>query len=197
MSEIETGIEMFPEPIAVFANNVEEHSKYLFPFFSIDLSTINSSWKGKVHMLQFNEDPYNRETAKTFNEYCKDCMIAFDVIDSKYSFKTNFSYFDLNADWVEWFEKTKTTYNQTKDYYLKNGKLPDRPYGGLSKIYEQFGGEAEWIQGNETPLDPEGNPMTFICRVYTSNYTDDSCDKDIYLFYSHNCKLAVLLYQTT
>ena len=93
MNDTLNHIEMFPETVTVFADRIEEHSKYLFPLFSIELSIFNPSWNGKIHMLQFNEDPYNRATVETFNEYCKDCMIAFDIIDGKYSFKTSFKYF--------------------------------------------------------------------------------------------------------
>lgn len=188
-------ITMFPEPVAVFADAVEQHAKFLFPLFSINLNLINPLWDGKLHMLQFNEDPYNPVGAKTFNEYCTDCMIAFDVIDGKYSFKTDFDYFSLTKDWIQWFEKTKEGYNAVKKNYQATGYL-SKP-GRSSGVFEQIGGEPEWMQYDETPVDPEGNPMTFICRVYTSNYMDDSCSKDLYLFYSHNCKLAVLLYQIT
>jgi hypothetical protein len=89
---------MFPNPADVFTDSVEEHSKFLFPVFSVDLNHINPSWAGQVHILQFNEDPYNTATVDSFNDHCKDCMIGFDVIDDKYSFKTDFSYFDLTPD---------------------------------------------------------------------------------------------------
>jgi len=188
-------IKMFPETTDVFANRIEEHSKYLFPLFSIDLCIINPEWKGTVHMLEFNEDPYNRETISSFNEYCSDCMIGFDIIDGKYSFKSDFNYFALSKDWIEYFEKTKEEYQTTKNYYIENHKLPDY-IGEPGKIYEQIGGNPEWIQGDATPLDPDGNRMTFITRIYSSNYSI-SGGKDIYLFYSDKFKIAVILYQTT
>src|SRR5687767_13830253 len=117
MTEIPSYIKMFPSAEDVFADRIEEHSKLLFPLFSVDLNEINSKWTGKVYMLQFNEDPYNRETVSSFNDYCKDCMIGFDVKDGKYSFKSDFKYFDLTPDWTEWFEKTKTSFTQTKQRF--------------------------------------------------------------------------------
>ena len=188
-------IKMFPEATDVFANRLEEHSRYLFPLFSIDLNTINPKWRGVVHMLEFNEDPYNRETISSFNEYCSDCMIGFDVVDGKYSFKSDFNYFALSKDWVEYFEKTKEQYQTTKNYYIENHELPNY-IGESGEIYEQIGGNPEWIQGDLTPLDPDGNRMTFIARVYNSKYSIDG-GKDIYLFYSEKFKIAVILYQTT
>lgn len=188
-------ITLLPEPIMVFFENVEEHSKYLFPLFTIDLRIINPLWNEKLHMLDFNEDPYNIKTVETFNEYCREEMIAFEVIEGKYKFMTSFNYFDLTPDWQEWFEETKSNYYRIKKYYDENGSLPDKSNGESPNIYEQIGGEPDWIQHDATPLDPQGNKMTFICRVYTGNYTGYSCAKDIYLFYSDSCNLAVLLYQ--
>lgn len=196
MTTIPDYIQMFPEVQDVFADKIEEHANVLFPLFSIDLKQINKSWDGRLHLLHFNEDPYNEETVSSFNTYCKDRMFAFDVVDHKYSFKTDFKYFDLTPDWVEWFEKTKTIFNKARSYYLENEVLPKSPYGVESIPFEQIGGKAEWIQGDETPLNPDGNPMTFICRVNTANYTsEDMCPKVIYLFYCDKHKLAVQLYQ--
>jgi hypothetical protein len=189
-------IKMFPDTKNVFADKVEDHSKLLFPLFSVDLSHINPAWTGQVHMLQFNEDPYNTETADTFNDYCKDCMIGFDVVDGKYSFKTDFRYFDLTDDWVEWFDKTKSSFSKTKENFINTGQLTN-PNGNIVSEFAKIGGEPEWTQSDETPTDPDGNPMTFIAQVYSDNFTDDYCSKEIYLFYSDKHKLAVLLYQTT
>jgi hypothetical protein len=189
-------IKMFPEPEEIFADKIEEHSKFFFPLFSVDLKQINPNWEGQVYMLQFNEDPYNIDRVPTFNAYCKSCMLGFDVIDGKYSFKTSFEYFDLTNDWAKWFEKTKNSYYQTKQKFIETGVLRNS-YDNEVAIFEQIGNKPEWIQTDETPVDPGGNPMTFIARAYSGNYTSDFCEKDLYLFYSDEYKLAVLLYQIT
>lgn len=189
-------IRMFPEPPEVFAGKIEEHAKVLFPLFTVHLNKINPSWNGQVHMLQYNEDPYNESTTDTFNDYCKDYMIGFDVIDGKYMFKTDFRYFDLTSDWNKWFEKTRSTYNQTKQLFKETGNLIS-PRGNPVEPFVQIGGEPEWVQTDETPVDPDGNPMTFIARVDSGDYTSDFCEKDIYLFYSDTHKLAVMIYQIT
>lgn len=196
MSNIPLYIKMFPSSKDVFADRVQEHSKSLFPVFSVDLNHINPAWTGQIHMVQFNEDPYNEETVNTFNDYCKDCMIGFDIINGKYSFKTDFAYFNLTGSWEQWFEKTKSSFTNTKQKFLNTGVLTT-PNDNPADIYEQIGGEPNWVQSDETPTDPDGNPMTFIAETYTGNYTDDSCAKHIYLFYSDKHKVAVLLYQTT
>ena len=65
----------------------------------------------------------------------------------------------------------------------------------LDKI--KIGGKPEWWQADATPLDPDGNPMTFITEVETYGFCPDSCDKKIFMFYSHKHKLVVELYQIT
>ncbi|MBX7155856.1 MAG: hypothetical protein U0Y96_03760 [Candidatus Kapaibacterium sp.] len=189
-------IKMFPDSINVFADKVHEHENVLFPLFSVELSYINPEWSGQVHMLQFNEDPYNTGTADTFNEYCKDCMIGFDVVDGKYSFKTDFRYFNLSDDWAACFQKTKDSFHKTRDYFISTRELQN-PDGDVVNEVAKIGGEPTWIQTDETPEDPDGTPMTFIAQVYSDNYTNDYCSKNIYLFYSDKHKLAVLLYQIT
>jgi hypothetical protein len=187
---------MFPEGEHVFFDRLEEHKKYLFPLFSIDLSHVNPEWNGLIHMLDYNEDPYNQETVSSFNEFCNEDQICFDIKDNRYSLKTSFDYFECSDDWKPYFHETQTEYSQTKAYYRENNKLPNY-LGKPGTPYEQIGGEPEWIQGDQTPLDPDGNRMTFIARVYNSNFYVKSGGKDIYLFYSDKFKLAVLLYQGT
>lgn len=196
MKEDSVDLKMFPSAEEVFADRVEEHSKVLFPLFSVNLKQINPKWTGYVHMLQFNEDPYNREAVSSFNEYCKDRMIAFDVIEGKYSFKTDFKYFDLTPDWKEWFNKTKESYIQTKNRFESSGELIT-PRNEKGAIYDQIGGRPRWLQLARVPTDLDGNPMTFIAKVNSANYTDDSCTKSLYLFYSDKDKTAVIFYQIT
>jgi len=196
MSSVPSYITMFPEPADVFADRMEEHSKFLFPLFSVDLSQVNPSWQGKLHMLQFNEDPYNRETVSAFNEYCTDRTIGFDVIDGKYSFKTDFKFFELSPGWVMYYNRTRDSFEETKKRYADAG-IFTTPYNYPEEPFNGIGGEAHWTQSAATPLDPDGNPMTFIAQVYTAKYCKDSCEKDLFLFYSHDHQLAVITYQIT
>ena len=184
-------IEIFPSIKSVFDSELDKCNEVFFPVCSIRLGDIRKEWGDeKIHLVQFNEDPYNTDTVKYFNEYCKDNMIAFDLNDGKYRFKTDFGYFDLTEDWKEWFNKTKESYLESKNDSLKNGNN-----FGIDGI--QLGGEPEWWQADETPLDPDGNPMEFITEFETDTICDDSCDKKIFLFYSPKHKIAVQLYQIT
>jgi len=181
----------FPEIEDVFAEDLDECRKVFFPVYSIRLGDVNPEWGDeKIHVVQFNEDPYNTETAKYFTDYCKDCMISFKLKDGKYVFSTDFRYFDLTDDWKEWFQKTKETYTASKRLHKSGEK--DFFFEGLA-----VGGEPEWWQDDETPIDPSGNPMHFITEFETDDICDDYCDKKIFLFYSPEHKLAVQLYQNT
>lgn len=184
-------IEVFPEIESVFDTDHEECKEVFFPVCSIRLGDIKDEWGDeKIHLVQFNEDPYNTETSKYFNDYCKDNMIAFDLQNGKYRFKTDFRYFDLRENWIEWFTKTKESYQKSKADFKSNGKT-----FGITGI--QLGGEPDWWQADETPIDPDGRPMEFITAFETDLICNDSCGKKIFLFYSPKHKLAVQLYQIT
>jgi len=184
-------IELFPDISTVFNGDPEKNTSVFFPVCTIDLGLINSDWKNqKIHLIQFHEDPYNSETAKYFNDYCKDNMISFSIESEKYTFNTEFGYFDLTDDWREYYEETKLAYQKSKNDFVENGATFN-----LETI--KIGGEPEWWQSDATPLDPTGKPMTFITEVETYGFCPDSCDKKIFLFYSHEHKLAVELYQIT
>lgn len=43
MNTIPSYIKMFPETVDVFADRIKEHSKFLFPPFSIELNEIHPS----------------------------------------------------------------------------------------------------------------------------------------------------------
>lgn len=188
---IEEDVVFFPELNFVFNENTESLKNVFFPALSIRLSVINKDWgDGFIHLIQFNEDPYNRETVKYYNEYCKDNMLSFSLEHGKYTFNTDLKFLDVTEDWRRYLEETKISYLSSKAKYENTGEAFN-----LSDF--QLGGEPGWWQSDSTPLDPDGNPMTFITEMETHPFCPDSCDKKIFLFYSHKHKLVVQLYQMT
>lgn len=181
----------FPEIKDVFLEPLDELDKVFFPVCTIRLGDIKKEWEDeKIHLIQFNEDPYNDDTKQYFNDYCKDNMIAFDLVNSKYRFKTDIKYFQVSPKWEKCLNDTARTYQQSKEKFLQNQE--DSGIGLLS-----LGGEPEWWQHDNTPIDPDGNPMEFITEFETGTICDDWCSKKIYLFYSHKFKMAVQVYQIT
>lgn len=53
-----------------------------------------------------------------------------------------------------------------------------------------FGGVPNWVQNDETPLDPDGRPMTFIGQMLADAVTENAAPTDIYLFYSRRHQLV-------
>lgn len=184
-------VDIFPEISAVFSDNLDKCKEVFFPVCSIRLGDVNKEWGDeKIHLVQFNEDPYNEDTSQHFTPYCKDAMIAFDVAEGRYKFRADFGYFELSEEWKEWFEATKRTYTESKKEYLDTGKT-----FGIDLM--KLGGNPDWWQSDETPLAPDGSPMKFITSFETDSICNDYCDKKIFLFYSRKHKLAVQIYQIT
>ncbi|UZR96886.1 hypothetical protein [Chondrinema litorale] len=184
-------IDLFPEIEDVFVPENKGYEDVFFPIYSVKLSDIDERWGDEtIHMIQFNEDPYNTETVKYYKDYCKDCMIAFELVDGKYKFKTDLGFFNLTDDWKDYHKQTKESYFKSKESFIK-GESDFDPEDLI------FGGEPHWWQSDETPLDPDGFPMLFVSEFETDRICNDSCDKKMYLFYSHKHKLVVQIYQIT
>jgi hypothetical protein len=187
----EDDVIFFPELTSVFKEHTEALNNVFFPVLSIRLSSINKDWgTGFIHLIQFNEDPYNRDTVKYYNDYCKDNMLSFTLEEGKYSFNTDIRFLEVTDDWRQYFEETKASYQKSKVKYKETGEAFN-----LADI--RIGGDPLWWQSDSTPLDPDGNRMTFITEIETYPFCPDSCDKKLFLFYSHKHKLAVQLYQIT
>src|SRR5688572_24789945 len=176
---IEDDVVFFPELSFVFKENTEALKNMFFPALSIRLSSINKDWgNGFIHLIQFNEDPYNRDTVKYYNEYCKDNMISFTLDNGRYTFNTDLKFLEVTEDWKKYLEETKAAYLISKAKYESTGQA-------FNLADFQLGGEPGWWQSDSTPIDPDGNPMTFITEMETYPFCPDSCDKKIFLFYSH------------
>lgn len=181
---------LFPKIDAVFNDPTERHSEVFMPVVSIPKSLINNHWDGLIHVIQFNEDPYNGERVKYFNKYCCDYRISFTANNEKYDFDTDLKFFDTTDDWKRYQIETKEKFEISKKKYFDTGEN-----FGLPRI--QIGGEPEWWQTDETPIDMNGNSMTFITEIETYQFCPDSIDKKIYVFYSHDFNKVVHLYQIT
>lgn len=181
----------FPELSFVFKENTEALQNVFFPALSIRLARINKAWGDDfIHLVQFNEDPYNQDTVKYYTSYCKDNMLSFTLDNGKYTFDTDLGFLDVTDDWKQYLDETKASYLKSKARYESTGHA-------FNLADFQLGGQPGWWQSDSTPLDPDGKPMTFITEMETYPFCPDSCDKKIFLFYSHKHKLAVQLYQIT
>lgn len=183
-------LRFFPPVDVVFEDNHEEYGRVFFPLLSVDLTAVDRSLSGWLHLVYFNNDPYNEATVPYFTSYCGESSLGFDVMQGRYRLQTDLRYFDLTSEWEEPFEATRTTYSEAKAASDEQGQRFE-----LDQV--PLGGEPEWTQDDETPVDPSGEPMRFVTQYDTANSIGDGCDKVIYLFYSPTHKIAVQVAQTT
>lgn len=114
-------------------------------------------------------------TKEAINAYTDDGLINdhtvdFDIIDGKYSFRSDLdTYFRITEDHQQFRQKEKEAFRNLRAYFRKNGH-PDPNTNMLSRIFEQVGGKPGWIKRQEEVYDPGGRKMKFISRAYSGYY---------------------------
>jgi len=94
----------------------------------------------------------------------------------------------------------KISYLINKKRFKENGKLithKSLPIGYEYKNHEPFrqiGGKVQWEQRDMTPLDKNGNPLTFIGHVKGFNYMQNGSD-NIYLFLNEETNEVIQIFQ--
>ena len=175
------GIALFPLVKSIFNNYEPWMDEAFFPLVSIPLSTIRKEWTGKIHILYFNEDPYNQEATDSYNDYCSLEMISFSVQRNKYTFLGTPEYFLLNDDWKEWHDRTKKSYQELKTKTSSKNEIIK---------HFKIGGEPEWLQNDARPyLDDE--PMDFVLQYSSGDFFNDMCFTENYVFYSEKHQMVV------
>ena len=184
-----TSVKLFPAIEEVFVDNFEQNNKHFMPIATIDLSLIDKSLSGQIHLVYSNNDPYCQETAEFSNEYCDDNKVSFDVIDNKYVFKADFGFFKTNEDWIEWLEKGRKSYEENLNAYRTEKDLD------ISGVIKNIGEQPDWLQDDEWPTNQHGEKLTFICQVWSGDFVSDYCEEEIFLFYDNTNKIAVQIHQ--
>src|SRR5688572_28978586 len=90
------GFTLFPDPIEVFAEEVELHSQYLLPLATVDLSLIDDNLAGKVHFISPIEpfDELVGDGAEAFFTYLtRSNYIGYRYIGDKCVFDGDFQFF--------------------------------------------------------------------------------------------------------
>lgn len=184
-----TSVKLFPTIEEVFVDNFEQNNKHFMPIATIDLSLIDKSLSGQIHLVYYNNDPYCQETAEFSNEYCDDYKASFDIIDNKYVFKADFGFFKTNEDWIEWLEKGRKSYEENLNAYRTEKDLD------ISGVIKNIGEQPDWLQDDEWPTNQHGEKLTFICQVWSGDFVSDYCEEEIFLFYDNTNKIAVQIHQ--
>ena len=177
----------FPDITDVFVKPENSYQSKFFPLVTIPLRLIQSNWKGSVHLVYTNADPYNMEAKKYYDDYSKIEQIGFSWSKGKYQFLSDMRYFDVSKDWVHWLDKTKEEYQNSKNEFGISGN---------KAVFKslKIGGTPNWTQDDRTPY-LENEPMIFIAQISTSDVINDLCGSELYLFYSKKHKMVVQVCQ--
>lgn len=187
----ETPHRICPVPEEVFFDKIDENAEWFLPLLSVDASKINPEWQGNLHFV--------------YNEANQEGGVTFKLNDNKYVYEGSYDFDDggmnereKNEGFVELVEVevpqlTEDNKWDWTDDVTKAGKAL-----GHSVLYcNQFGSAPWWAQSDETPLDPDGEKMTFVGQIRADDYSDEVADKDLYLFYSPKHQLVVQIDQCT
>lgn len=181
-------IKLCPTMDNVFSNaqNTEggQLQKFFFPLCSINLQHLNPQWSDVLHVIYYNAELFNDSYAVKCPNF-KDTeerlstTLRFDVVEDKYLLKTPLDTANIDSFWWHVYQKAVKTYAATRQMVQQ---IPST----LSKLGNQisFDSKDNYIAPASTPLDSEGQPMTFICRLYSGSFCQDNCEKDLHLFYS-------------
>ena len=92
----EDGFRPFPEPADVFANRVDEHSRYVLPAATIDLARVAPGQSGVVHLLvpiEPHDGRLGEFTPNWRNEHCFEDWFSFRMEGDRCEFMGDFRYF--------------------------------------------------------------------------------------------------------
>ncbi|MBA9865652.1 hypothetical protein DI458_02370 [Burkholderia contaminans] len=179
------GLKVYPPDADVFAESNAALARHLHPLVSIDLSTVNPSWEGWIHLLSPVE-PYDglvgQDTAGYHNDYLRANWIGFRLDENnRYTLLGDPRYFylenppgahdagyraELEAHYAEQQASIETARKRFAEYgvlYSSNQYAPDERDFTQEKpcnLIDQLGGSVGWGNWSGTsdfPVD-DSNP---------------------------------------
>ncbi len=156
LNTLQPYLTIFPDAKDVFAEPVEKYAELINPYLSIDLSTVNPAWKGKIHLVSPVEPidgMIGELTSNAHNDYLKMNWIAFKLnSDDRYELLGDFNYFarenssvkksnkNLQAELETHYADNKTGFAEARAKYAKYGAL----YGDQGKTLAEK--QALWTE---------------------------------------------------
>ncbi|MCR8984579.1 siderophore biosynthesis protein [Brevibacillus laterosporus] len=125
----------FPAYEDVFYDEIEQHRKHFLPICSINLQCVfpeRDEWVHFVSAKAIYDGCVGEDTPDFHTEYTKEDMLGFTVIDGKYKFEVDWSYFGTNHE-----EESKAyldnanNFQIRKEYYERVGSI--YPYSSFGK----------------------------------------------------------------
>lgn len=99
INTLEPYLQVYPLDEQVFAEPVARYARHILPLVSIDLSVVNPSWQGWIHLVntvESEDEIVGKATQPFHNYYLRENWIAFHLNDeSRYELCGDFRYFYL------------------------------------------------------------------------------------------------------
>ncbi len=143
MTDYKEFFKIYPSYEEVFYDEIENHKKYFFPLFSINLKIIDekeNKWLHFISVKEIYEGCVGENTEQFHTKYTKLDMLGFDIIDGKYKFDSKWEYFSVATEILPENYHLKYSYQEIeynmneamfqlkKSYYQKFGKIYDKRF---------------------------------------------------------------------
>lgn len=174
----------------VFVDEHEDNASRFLPLLSVDASAVDPSWTGKLHFLYVQADE----------------SVSFERVGDQYRYLPSpYDYFesdmsgrrahDGGADLVE-LDVPRLTAENRWDW---SGFIYAAAKAAGVKVSPRshLGPVPRWVQDDETPTDPDDEPMRFVGQISGYDFSDQVPDVDIFLFYSPKHQLITQITQMT
>lgn len=169
-------LDVFPDASNVFVDPVDCYLKHLLPLVSVDLSSVDHSLSGKVHLVspvEPTDGVIGEETRSFHTYYCRPNWIGFKLNElNKYELLGDFRFFERqhesdNAERTEELELQSVRFHAAYDLAIQrfrhHGSLrffatgvDETPRTELEPIIDQLGGftpRGNWQASSDFPLD--------------------------------------------
>lgn len=130
---------VFPATSDVFAEPVGKYAQLINPFISIDLSAVNPTWSGKIHLVSPVEPVdglLGEFTENAHNDYLRMNWLAFKLnTNSKYELMGDFKFFarengDIKEPFKGFNKQMAECYADNKKHFAE-AKVKHALYGAL------------------------------------------------------------------
>lgn len=199
----------FPEAEEVFSDNLEQHRRHFLPLISLDASTFDPSWGGRLHIVSVKEccdGAVGEHCREHHTELCKDNQIAFRVsADGRYTFLADFKFFVVEPgakpetydsthfvdEFEDFYAEAQSSYDATKAHFLRSGVLNVRALPILSPIMETIVSRTE---ANTCRPSPPPHPgARFIARCTAWSYYENGPDS-VSLYFDPAERVAIMVF---
>ena len=115
----------FPDARSVFGGDYEKHREVILPLATVDLSHLNESWHGPIHIVTPFE-PCEGLIGEGFTEYHtylnRTNWISYELKEGKIEYSGDWRVFSADK-YSEYYSAVASGYSKAKDYFSDHGCL--------------------------------------------------------------------------